>query len=206
MNVMLGALIGLIYAASPGPVNIETVRRGVMGGFRLGFSTQIGSVFGGLFYALLALWGARLVSAHSTASVLLGLGGAGLLLYLGWSSLRAGWRGKPGSVAAPRGAKRVLPSIHASFWAGLAISVMNPYAVAFWLSIGGSALQQFQHHEALFLVGFFLSVLAWALALPGLVGRWRAAMGDRLSRWISSGCGLALMAFAVGLGSSTLLR
>jgi threonine/homoserine/homoserine lactone efflux protein len=206
MNVMLGALMGLIYAVSPGPVNIETVRRGVMGGFRLGFSTQIGSVVGALFYALLALFGARLVNGHSTVSMLLGLGGAGVLFALGWSSLRAGWRRQPTSVAGPRGAKRVLPSIHASFWAGVAVSVMNPTAVAFWLSIGGSALQQFRHHEALFLVGFFLSVLAWALALPGLVGRWRAMMGNRFSRWISSGCGLVLIAFALGLGYSAVLR
>jgi threonine/homoserine/homoserine lactone efflux protein len=215
MNILLGALMGLIYAVSPGPVNIETVRRGVLGGFRLGFSTQLGSLFGALFYALLALLGARLVSGHSTASLLLGLAGATLLLSLGWSALRAAWRGRPAAAAAaaaPGRAIRFLPTLPAlaptpaSFWAGLAISVVNPSAVAFWLSIGGTALQRFQQHEGLFLAGFFLSVVGWALVLPGLVGRWRAAMGERFARGISWGCGLALVAIALGLGSSTLLR
>jgi threonine/homoserine/homoserine lactone efflux protein len=51
MNILICALMGLAYVAPPGPVNLETVRRGVAGGFRAGLVLQLGAVLGDLLYA-----------------------------------------------------------------------------------------------------------------------------------------------------------
>src|SRR5512138_656777 len=91
MNAALAIMLGLAYVASPGPVNIETLRRGLVGGFRVALALQLGSLIGDLFWAMLVLAGVRLLLTHAAAQTVLSIAGAALLLYLGCSALRS-WR------------------------------------------------------------------------------------------------------------------
>ena len=92
MEVLLGVMMGVAYVVPPGPVNIETARRGLTGGFPAALAMQLGAVIGDTTYAVLALAGVGLVLTHALAQALLGIVGTGLLLYLGWSGLSS-WRG-----------------------------------------------------------------------------------------------------------------
>jgi threonine/homoserine/homoserine lactone efflux protein len=209
MDIWLGVLLGVAYVVPPGPVNIETVRRGLTGGLVTALAIQLGAVVVDIVYAMLAMVGIRFLLTHSIAQLTLGLMGTALLGYLGWSALQNG----PGLGALlPRLAGETIPrtqapptSVQRSFWIGVAISIANPYSIAFWLSVGGTLMQNSHHHGLVFLCGFILGSLASSLLIACLVGYWCLRITPRLLRLTSSACGLALFAFALSLGYSVVL-
>ena len=204
MDILFGALLGLVYVAPPGPVNVETTRRVAAGGVWTGLSLQLGSLLGDALYAVLGLVGVDLILTHSAVHLVLGLGGIGLLLYLGWSALREGWRGMRRSPARPTAVRRVARSTRKTFWIGLAMSVASPYGLAYWVSVGGVALQRFHGREVGFLGCFLLGELLWALVLPLLVGWWRAVIRGRFFERVFLVCGLIQIASALTLGHAIL--
>jgi threonine/homoserine/homoserine lactone efflux protein len=56
----------------------------------------------------------------------------------------------------------------------------------------------------LFLSGFFLSVLAWAMALPTAIAVAHGMLQGRGQAWVSSTCGLVLIGFGCMLGRALL--
>ena len=208
MNATLAIMLGLVYVASPGPVNIETLRRGLTGGFRVALSLQLGSLLGDLFWALLALAGVGLLLAHAAAQTILGIAGTLLLLYLGYSALRS-WRtiavaANPTGGTVPQSYSPALGNWR-MFWTGAAIATANPFGPAFWLSIGGAMGSSAQHHPATFLGGFFLGALLAAVGIAVVVGIGHARITPRLVRLATSGCGLALIACGLMVGYATVL-
>jgi chemosensory pili system protein ChpE len=205
MDLLLGIVMGVAYVVPPGPVNIETIRRGLTGGFRAALAMQLGAVIGDMVYAILAVAGVGLLLTHVAAQAVLGLVGTGLLVYLGWSALRSELAIVDMLPCSTSGSA-VSPSTHQSFWAGVAISIANPYSIAFWLSVGGSIMQQSQRQGVVFLSGFFLGSLLSSLLIARLVGQWRSHVSPQFLRWTSGVCGVALIAFGLGLGFAMMPR
>ena len=208
MNAALAIMLGLAYVASPGPVNIETLRRGLVGGFRVAIALQLGSLIGDLFWACLALAGVGLLLTHAAAQAVLGIASTALLLYLGCSALRS-WRAIV-AVAAPAGtstsqARPAAPTAWRMAWTGAAIATANPFGPAFWLSIGGAMGHGAQQHPAAFLGGFFLGALLAAVGIALLVGIGHARITPRLVRLATSGCGLALIGCGLMVGYTSVL-
>jgi chemosensory pili system protein ChpE len=207
MDVLLGVMLGVAYVLPPGPVNIETVRRGLVGGARAALAIQLGAVIGDVVYAILALVGVGLLLSYSAAQSLLALIGTGLLVYLGWSALRSGWGNVDIVACSPAGAASAWPTtphanLQRTFLTGLAISIANPYGIPFWLSVGSSFMQHSHNHGVLFLCGFFLGSLLSSLMIAGLVGRCCSRISPQILRWTSGACGLALIALGLCLGRS----
>jgi threonine/homoserine/homoserine lactone efflux protein len=94
VTIISAGLVGLLYCAAPGQVNVETLRRGLHGGFWSALGVQLGSLLGEAAYALVALAGLEVLARTAAFHLLLGLVGPSLLVALGWSSLRQGWRGE----------------------------------------------------------------------------------------------------------------
>lgn len=204
----LGIMLGLAYVASPGPVNIETLRRGLAGGFRVALALQLGAIVGHLMWAILALGGAGLLLSDAAAQTVLGIAGTALLLHLGWSALRS-WRAIT-AVACPAGhASPHAPSAAAPMrrvaWTGVAIATTNPFGPAFWLSIGSALGPSALQHPATFLGGFFLGALLTGVGIAVLAGLGHARITPRLVRLATSGCGLALIGYGLMLGWTTVL-
>jgi chemosensory pili system protein ChpE len=199
-------LMGIAFAAPPGAVTAETFRRGARGGFALALGVQLGSLVGDVTYALLALAGLAALAQNSTLQFALGAFGALFLMYLAWSSftspltpaplpspdelLRRGERGlgERGEVAA--------------FLSGMAISLANPWAIAFWLSLGGvlaslGVVGASTPQIAVFFASFMFGVILWSLALAVIVGHLRGLMRPAIFRVVSIVCGVALGGFGV---------
>lgn len=188
--ILEGMLLGLAYVLPPGPVTAETVRRSLQGGVPAALAVQLGAVGGDFVYALLVLAGLSHVLNHTMlrpgATVL----GSVLLVALGISALRA-----PSAPPAPVAAGSAtatpapLPRLAA---AGVFLSLANPFAVAFWMTVGSTAANA----APSWLAGFMLGSLAASL-LTGLVaGRLH---GQRYGRWLTAGCGCLLIAFGLKL-------
>lgn len=213
MDMLIAAFMGLVYVAPPGPVNIETARRVARSGAWAGCSLQLGSLLGDALYAILGLLGLDLVLTHlAVAHIVLGLGGIGLLLYLGLSALRDGWCGVRRSQMRPaawaygqRGQQVVAVGANRkTFQMGLMMSVTSPFGLAYWASVGGTALQRYHGREAAFVGCFLLAEVLWALVLPVSMGRWRAAIKSQFFEWVLLGCGLFQVASALTLGYAIL--
>ncbi len=75
-------VLGVAYAALPGVVNTECVRRGIAFGFRPAARIQAGALIGDAAWAGIALTGAALLVQHRAIGLVLGLAGAGFLFHL----------------------------------------------------------------------------------------------------------------------------
>jgi threonine/homoserine/homoserine lactone efflux protein len=205
MEVVLGMVIAIAYGISPGPVNIETVRRGWTSGVQGALLFQLGALLGDLIYAVLALAGIGLFVAQAGAQILLGIAGTSLLLYLGGSSLRQSWYGTGIPTASASSVARPATK-RCDFSTGMVIAIANPYAMLFWLSIDGTMLQSTDYYAATFLGGFFLGGLLVALVIALLAGRSGSLITPRVSRLASCSFGLILVGFGLTLGYATVLR
>ncbi len=204
--ILSSFVLGIAFCAPPGVVTAESVRRGLRGGFWAALNLQLGSLIGDAVWALVALGGAAFLVQNAAARLALGAGGALVLLALAWSAFRDARGGAATSGAARSSA---MPQTaggrgRGDFITGALLSLGNPFAIAFWLGVGGSAVSsRVADPQAVDYVVFFLSfmlgALAWAFFLAGLIARSQRAITPRFFRWVNIVCGLALMYFAINL-------
>ncbi len=197
-----GILMGIAFAAPPGAVTAETFRRGLRGGFAHAFRVQLGSLIGDAFYALLALAGLAALVANPILKIALGAFGAIFLIYLAWNSIRSARPDLAGFANLP-GLER------GAFLSGMAISLANPWAIAFWLSLGGALsslglVRASAEQIAFFFASFLLGAAVWALVLSLAIARVRGWMRPAIFSAVSIVCGVALGAFGIGAASQVL--
>lgn len=198
MEWISGLLLGAVYVLPPGPVTIETVQRGMRGGTPAAVAVQLGAVGGDLCYAALMVSGLSSLLGHSALQHWLGLLGAALLVALGLASLRD--RGvcdlRPAKESVGVGADHGLGRHLA---AGLALGLANPFSVAFWLAVGGTALQ-----NPTALSGFVAGALLCSLLTAFVAGQLHRPRWHGVARWTGVGCGVALILLGAQLGLATL--
>jgi chemosensory pili system protein ChpE len=195
--------LGAAYAAVPGAVNAEALRRGMSGGFRPALLVQVGSLVGDALWAALGLTGAAALADIDALAVALGLIGAGFLFALARSALAAAISGRiPASNTTRSGG---------SFVVGLVFGLANPAGIAFWAGVGGGLLalgggRAAIDQIALFLAAFVVGAWLWGCAMAAAVGWGRRFAGSRAFRWINALCGLALTYFGIRIAWTTLNR
>lgn len=198
MDVTSGLILGMVYVAAPGPINVETLRQGVRGGFIASLAVQIGSAIGLMLYASLALLGAGVLLQGATWQLAAAAGGTAMLFYLGITTIRDGRNLVIDSCdCRPDGG-----STRRAFSTGALLSLASPLEVLFWLSLGSRVLHDPGLDGPVFLSGFFLGCIAASLATVLFASFWHARLTARAALAISWGCGLALIAFGLKLGLS----
>ena len=188
-DMIAGALLGIVYAASPGPVNVATLRRGLRGGFRGGLAVQLGAILGDLPYVALGLLGSAELVQRIPREPIAALGTV-VLLSLGWASLRGGRaRARLESGHEPSDARR-----RPAFIEGVAISATNPFAIVFWVSVSGSVLSGRSPAQlTAALIGFLVGELLSGLAVAALIGWGGSMTGPRFHRAASMACGIGMI-------------
>lgn len=199
-TLFAGAAIAISFSAPPGPVTLETIRRGLRGGFRPAFNVQLGSIIGDMAWCLLALMGLAPLVQIDVIRLPLGLVGVALLIYLGAAGVRDAFRQTACSVAANEDSRQ------GAFRSGMAISLANPQAVGYWLSLGGAlvasgAVGQTRAHTAGFVAGFLAGTFLWAFLVAVAVRFGKRIFHPMVFRAINFACGLAMIIFGVVLAS-----
>lgn len=211
--ILPSILMGIAFAAPPGAVTAETFRRGAHGGFAVALGVQLGSLVGDATYALLALAGLAALAQSPVLQFALGAFGALFLMYLAWSSFQSA---RAPVAVAPLGETQVVVAAmptderRSAFLSGMAISLANPWAIAFWLSLGGALASLGLANAGTMAVAFFfgcfmLGVAAWSFALAVFVGQMRGLMRPAIFRVVSIVCAVALGAFGVMAASRTMV-
>ena len=215
-TLIAGILLGISFCAPVGPVTIETLRRGLAGGFRPALAIQLGSLIGDTTFCVLAFLGLAPLITHNAVRIPLWVAGAGVLAYLGVSALRdaaAGFEIDGGRTTDDRQDDSAPPSsvlghpsaLWAAFRTGAAMSLTNPMAVLWWVSIGGAMLasgvtDMTPAGTTAFIVSFVLGCTLYAFFMAALMGVGRQFVRPTVFRLATALSGLALLVFGGQVG------
>lgn len=197
-------LLGVTYVLAPGPLIIETVRRGIWGGSRAAAAVQGGAFGGELLFALLFISGFASLLVSPELQFGLGMVGAALLVYLGVTMARSmhSVAGQIGSGQTWNGIVNVAPL---RLWrhaiVGLMLTVANPYTLIFWFSVGHTTFGT----SAWGLSGYLLGVALGSILVIMIAQQLGASRMTQITNWIWRGCAAALILFGVQLGYATLV-
>jgi len=184
--------LGIAYAATPGAVNTEAIRRGVIHGGRATFLVETGSLIGDSLWAVLALTGVTFLAQHLTFRVILGLAGGFFLLRLAWGAFHE-------ALFRPKQTSGASASARGHFATGAVFGLANPVGLAFWSGLGGSILTAGATgiEFVLFFAGFFIGATLWCFVIAALIQWGKRWIRPAFFRWINLLCGLALGYFGL---------
>lgn len=187
-------LFGLVFCASPGAVFSETLRRGLLGGFRPALLVQLGSLIGDALWALLGLSSLAMLLTQESVRLPLTLASAAYLAWLGLQGLRDAWH-PPQTVEGVQQARN-------AFGAGALLSLSNPKNLVFWGALGGALAgivegPPSQLELAVFFAGFMLAALLWCFVCAALVDVLRRHTSPFWQRVSYAGCGGLLLTLSV---------
>lgn len=194
--------MSIVFAAQPGVISFETIRRGLAGGWRAALLLELGSLVGDATWALIALVGAAVVFQNAVVAFLLSAFGCFLLLKFAWEAFRASHQ--DAALSSEPGAKG---GNH--FAAGAALSLSNPGNITFWLGMSGTVvglgLLNPQPSDLLvFFAGFMSAQLVWCFFTAWLIGMGRRVITPRTYRAINLISAVVLVYFGVTLLINTL--
>lgn len=184
--------LGIAYAAAPGAVNTEAIRRGVAHGARSTLFVEMGSLIGDSLWAILALTGVSILARNLAIEIVLGIGGGCFLLRMAWLALHEALTNRDTSLPTTT-AKR------GDFMTGVVFGLANPVGLAFWSGLGSSVVAsgatgiQF----VLFFAGFFSGAVVWCFGIAAILRWGRRWVRPSFFRWINLLCGLALGYFGL---------
>jgi len=222
----LGAIFGTSFVVSltgalaPGPVTTMAVREGVRRGFWAGPALAMGhGVVEGILVIGLAL-GLNQLLDNDTVTASVALAGGIYLVYLGLLTVvtapkqelhledegvpvGAGFKparlGGVGGVSN-RGILRAIPAgvVGSLAVSGVALSVTNPFWLAWWATIGTAYIVEALDEGAIgvgtFYTAHFITDLGWLSLIAFLLAGGRRLMSRAAYRVILSACGLFLVA------------
>jgi threonine/homoserine/homoserine lactone efflux protein len=194
-------IVGFAYAAAPGPVTTESIRRAARQGFGAGFLVQAGSLLGDAFWAIIGLTGAAILLQHEWVGIALGLMGAVLLLWLAREVMMAAIFPHDTSGGTIRNGDPIR--------IGIAFGFANPAGIAFWSGLGasmfGTSTPSAMSVVAL-VASFMLGATTWGVTLCYIVAWGSARAGQRLLRMVDSVSAVVLGWFGVRLLVDNLQR
>lgn len=202
-----GFFLSLSLCLDIGLVNVAILSLTLSHGFKPGFWLGLGSCFGDLAYAVLALAGMAALLRFDAVRWVVWVGGAAMLLYLTWKMAREAWLSKasPVAVSSGRGARADVSPGRSSreFVRGVMLAMSSPSAIVWFAAVGGALIAKAGATNAraasIFLGGFFLGGLCWTIFLCALAshGRKRAGAGLLRACHIASAVLFAYLSYSV---------
>jgi L-lysine exporter family protein LysE/ArgO len=171
-----GFVLSLSLCLDLGIVNVAAFSTAATRGSRPAFVLGLGSCFGDLVYAVVAMLGVTSLLQFDWVRWLLWLGGSAVLIYLTVKMLSLSFA-KPAAVVAPGPSSAEVnapaASMSADFSRGFAMALASPSAILWFASVGGGLIATTAGGAGAgawpFFLGFFISGIAWSaiVALSG---------------------------------------
>lgn len=193
--------LSLVFAAQPGVIGFEALRRGITGGWSAALRIELGSLVGDGVWALLALLGASVLFQNRFVTLLLGLFGSGLILRYAWDA----WRASRQDIEIAAGGD----ARDNHFVAGAMLSLSNPQNITAWLGMSGAIiglgfLDPQPIHLLVFFSGFMIAQVCWCFFFATVVEYGRRLLNQRIFRRINLACALFLAYIGCKLLAQTL--
>ena len=196
-------IVTFILVVTPGSTTAVVVRNTLEGGRRAGYATAFGAALANTIIAIACGLGLSVLLAYWPGSVdVIRIGGALFLAWLGVASLLRAWRKPDGGIrlSIDPGEVHARPHLGASVGDGLAINLLSPIIISFYLSVvpsfipAGASRLSYSMLAASHVTMAFLCHSMWATALDAM-RRWFVAPWTR--RALQAATGLALIGLAI---------
>jgi threonine/homoserine/homoserine lactone efflux protein len=135
-------IISASGALAPGPLTASAASLGARGGWRAGFNEAVGHMTVELPLVLAIAYGLHYVFEIPTVKTTFGLVGGAFLLFFAYLTLRDALK-NPGMKDPPRYGSAIVT--------GAALSLFNPYFIAWWIGIGTPLIME--AFQAMYLAG-----------------------------------------------------
>lgn len=197
-TLVTGIIMGFSLAAPIGPVNIETIKRGFKSGIGTAAIFGLGALIGDLLYCLLLLIGLVpfLLGIPGLQRILWG-SGALIMVYLGWEGIKGFCQQKELDITDEFEQDGIINN----FSLGLAMAVINPYALMWYITAGGAYVSSGVAKAGILggitsIASFLLGVSLWLALLIYGIYRARRLITATTMQMISGLSGIALWGFA----------
>ena len=189
--------IALSGALMPGPLLTYTVAESARRGFWAGPIIMLGHGFLELGLVVLLLLGIGIIINQPVIMGIVGLTGAVILWWLGYGLMHAA---RNAQLDLSGGEGR---AIH-PFWAGIFMSLANPYWLIWWVTLGlGYVLFAYKYGlwgVLFFFVGHFMADLVWYSLVSLAVAQGKKFISDRLYHNFMVVCAVFLIVFGCYFG------
>lgn len=190
MAFLESILIGISFAAIPGPMFFEVVRRTLKNGFWSGALVSVGEFIGNFLLLLMISIGVGRFLMFDISKIILYSAGSLILIWLGVAAIKI----KEHDARKPHpGYDRKNNSV----FVGFCIATTSPIVIALWVSLSGSYLLRFATPSLAFLNIFLISFgfLIFFFALSGIIHFSRKSIPARSVVWLSRIFGAVLFAY-----------
>jgi threonine/homoserine/homoserine lactone efflux protein len=190
-------VIALSGALMPGPLLTYTVAEAARRGFWAGPIIMLGHGCLELGLVALLLLGIGAIINQPVIMGVVGLTGAVILWWLGYDLLSTA---KTAHLTLTSGDGRSIPP----FWAGIVMSLANPYWLIWWVTLGlGYVLFAYKYGllgVVCFFIGHFLADLAWYSLVAMAVAQGKKFISDRTYHGFMIVCAVFLLVFGCYFG------
>ena len=181
-----GFFLSLSLCLDIGLVNVAMLSLTLTHGFRPGFWLGLGSCFGDLAYAALALAGMAALLQFDAVRWIVWIGGSAMLLYLTWKMAREALVRAPNEADSDVPPTVDAPPAARGFLRGMMLAMSSPSAILWFAAVGGALIAKAGATSpataSVFLAGFFLGGLCWTVFLCMLASHGRKRAGAGLLR------------------------
>jgi threonine/homoserine/homoserine lactone efflux protein len=190
-------IIGFSGAMMPGPMLGVTIDGSLKKGYSAGPLVVLGHGILELVLVIIMAFGLKDFFANPKVAGWIGFLGGGFLAWMGYGMVKSGIQGTVSLQNHSDGnfdGKNLV-------WAGIIVSITNPYFIMWWASTGMESIRQAYTAGVLgvmlFYVGHILSDLIWYSAISLGVSRGRRFIHDGVYRWVIFALGLFLVGFSL---------
>ncbi|MGP1506321.1 MAG: LysE family translocator [Campylobacter sp.] len=183
-----GALFGYGASIPIGPVNILIVAYALRS-FKLGFAIGAGAMLTDAIYLLLSDLGVSVfLKQNALFMEILSIFGASFLFYIAFITARGANKILEFNVASKQ-------SLMRCFLQGVWVNALNPFIIAFWISV--SAFTNSVQNQFLSLAGLIFSITTLIIFLPLIVAKSRKIISPKVAAVFAYVSAMFLAVFAL---------
>lgn len=183
-----GALFGYGASIPIGPINILIVAYALKS-FKLGFAIGAGAMLTDVIYLVLSHFGVSVfLKQNALFMEILSIFGASFLFYIAFITARSANEILEFNIASKQ-------SLMRCFLQGVWINALNPFIIAFWISV--SAFTNSVQNQFLSLAGLIFSITTWIIFLPLIVAKSRKIISPKVAAVFAYVSAMFLAVFAL---------
>lgn len=190
-SLIEGFFLGVGAAVPLGPINILLMNRALKN-YPQAVMTGLGAMSADALYLSLILFGMMHMLQGGIISDLLSLGSIGFLFFLAYRIYQDRNVYLTSDINENRKAKG---SVYVQ---GLLLTLINPYTLAFWLSVGSYTTSR-ELDPMMTLIGMFSAILLWVTLMPYFVHRSKHRISIRVKYVLNVFSALLLFGFGISL-------
>lgn len=196
-----GFILGLGAAVPLGPINI-LIMNAALSNNKKGTAIGLGAMSADILYLLLLLFGIINFLNHPTILNIIGLFGSAFLLYMAYLI----FKGRNSNIQTKKeessiNSKRSYMKLYVS---GFILTFLNPYTIAFWVSVAGFASSS-GLDPMITVFGLFCAIGLWVTLMPYFVYKSKHKISQKVAFYIAIGSSMILAFFAFSTALKILL-